>query len=125
MKKTDVIIPINPSIKPDSLQIIVVNSKRGTQVIPIESNHPRYVIVEVDENERVKVNIDERNTVKIESKSLKSIFTYYTYNITTESKDEIIDPNYDYFFSDSKPIKVKQRNDIKVANKVITLSSTK
>jgi hypothetical protein len=47
MKETDVIIPINPLVKKDSLQIIIVNSKRGTQVIPIESPRLYSVIVQV------------------------------------------------------------------------------
>lgn len=116
MKKTDVIIPINPLTNKDSLQIIVVNTKRGPQIIPIEGPQPRYVIVEVDEDERVKVNIDKRNTIKLEPKSIKSVFSYYTYNINVESKEEAIDPNCDYFFSDSKPVKIKQVKDIKVAS---------
>lgn len=122
MKKTDVIIPINPLVKKDSLQLIVVNTKRGVQVIPIESSHPRYVIVEVDEGERVKLNIDEKQTVKIDPTAIhtpRSIFTYYIYNICTEKEIEVIEPDCDYFFSTCKTLKIKQAKTTKVNNKVV------
>jgi hypothetical protein len=122
VKKTDVIIPINP-LK-DSLQVIVVNTKKGVEVIPVESNYPRLVIVQVEEGERVKVNIDKRNTVKLEPKSIKSVLTYYTYNINVESDKEVMDPNCDYFFSDSKPVKIKQKKDVTVANRQLLKEST-
>ena len=119
MKKTDVIIPINPITNKDSLQIIVVNTKKGPQVIPIEDLQPKYIIVEVNEDERVKVNVDKRNTIKIEPQSIKSVFSYCTYNINVESKEKAMDPDCDYFFTDSKPVKTKQSKNIKTANKQV------
>lgn len=129
MKETDVIIPINPLVKKDSLQIIIVNSKRGTQVIPIESPRLYSVIVQVEEGERVKFSIDEKQTIKMDPTATttpRSIFTYYTYNLTTEKITNEIDPNCDYFFTTSKQIRIKQPSKaIKSSNKSSNKSSTK
>ena len=116
MKETDVIIPINPLVKKDSLQIIIVNSKRGTQVIPIESPRLYSVIVQVEEGERVKFSIDEKQTIKMDPTATttpRSIFTYYTYNFTTEAASASIESNCDYFYSTCKTLEMVHPNDYK------------
>lgn len=115
MNKTDVIIPLNPSIN-NSLQVIIINSKYGTEVIPIESPKPRLVIVAVEEGERVKFNIDEKQTIKIDPTAKhtpRSIFTYYTYNFTTEDAKTPVESNCDYFYSTCKTLEMVHPNDHK------------
>jgi hypothetical protein len=120
MNKTDVIIPLNPSIN-SSLQVIIINSKYGTEVIPIESPNPRLVIVAVDEGQRVKFSIEEKRTVKIDptaKNTPRSIFTYYTYNFTTEDAKAPIESNCDYFYSTCKTLEMVHPSEHKKAVKV-------
>ena len=107
MKKTDIIIRMDPRNQPEgALQIVVLDiSKYGTQII--ELDRPKFIAVPLEEGEWAKLSTDKRETVKLNNLDVapRSIFDYICYTITAEKKGSTIEPNCEYFVSCSTPYK--------------------
>jgi hypothetical protein len=107
MRTTDVIIPVDPRFldprfndvnsKGDLLQLAIVKSKDGTQVIELNNkyNRPKYIYVSVEQDEWVKASINKRSTVQVDP--FVSTFEYVCYNLTVEKKTTPVDSTCDYF----------------------------
>jgi hypothetical protein len=107
MKPTDVMIPVDPKFldpkfndprsNENLLQLAIVKSKDGTQVIELNNkyNRPKYIYVSVESGEWVKASISKRSTVQVDP--FTPMFEYICYNLTVEKQTTPVDPDCDYF----------------------------